>query len=126
MTLEEAFHGTQKTVSLGARMLTVTVPPGVKTGSRLRMKGEGEDGTSDLYLVVEVQPHPAFRREGSDLVTEVSATLPQAILGAELSVPTLLGSVMMRIPPGPRAGRPSACAERVCPTCTERASATSW
>ena len=67
VTLEEAFHGTQKTVSLGARTLTVTVPPGVKTGSRLRMKGEGEDGTSDLYLVVEVLPHQAFRREGSDL-----------------------------------------------------------
>ena len=125
VTLEEAFHGTQKSVSLGARTLTVTVPPGVKTGSRLRVKGEGEDGTSDLYLVVEVLPHQAFRREGSDLLTEVSATLPQAILGAELSVPTLQGSVMMGYRPGPRAGRPSACAERGCPTCAERASATS-
>lgn len=104
VTLEEAFHGTQKSVSLGARVLTVTVPAGVKTGSRLRMKGEGEDGTGDLYLVVEVLPHQTFRREGSDLVTEVNATLPQAILGAELSVPTLQGSVMMRIPAGTQSG----------------------
>jgi molecular chaperone DnaJ len=71
------------------------------------MKGEGEAGSrdrGDLYLVVEVLPHGTFQREGRDLVTEVSATLPQALLGAELSVPTLEGSVMMRIPAGTQAG----------------------
>jgi molecular chaperone DnaJ len=137
VTLEEACRGTQKSVSLpheepcgtcggtgsvsgavcgtcggrgsirSTRTLTVTVPSGVKTGSRLRMKGEGEAGSrerGDLYLVVEVQPHATFRREGDDLVTEVSATLPQAILGAELSVPTLEGSVIMKIPPGTQGG----------------------
>jgi len=104
VTLEEAFHGTQKTVGVGARTLTVTVPPGVKKGSRLRMKGEAEDGASDLYLVVEVLPHQSFRLEGGDLVTDVTATLPQAILGAELSVPTMQGNVMMRIPAGTQSG----------------------
>jgi DnaJ-class molecular chaperone len=111
VTLEEAYRGVEKSVSIprGAetRSLSVTVPAGVKSGSRLRMKGEGEQGDrgrGDLYLVVEVLPHATFQREGSDLVTEVSATLPQALLGAELSVPTMEGSVIMRIPPGTQGG----------------------
>jgi molecular chaperone DnaJ len=111
VTLEEAYRGVEKTVSIPrgseTRTLSVTVPAGVKSGSRLRMKGEGEQGDrgrGDLYLVVEVLPHATFQREGSDLVTEVSATLPQALLGAELSVPTMEGSVIMRIPPGTQGG----------------------
>jgi DnaJ-class molecular chaperone len=111
VTLEEAYRGVEKTVSIPrdneSRTLSVTVPAGVKSGSRLRMKGEGEQGDrgrGDLYLVVEVLPHATFQREGSDLVTEVSATLPQALLGAELSVPTMEGSVIMRIPPGTQGG----------------------
>jgi molecular chaperone DnaJ len=137
VTLEEACHGAQKSVGVpreepcgtcggtgsvngstcgtcggrgsirSTRTLTVTVPPGVKTGSRLRMKGEGEAGSrerGDLYLVIEVLPHPTFRREDNDLVTEVTVTLPQAILGAEFSVPTLEGSVIMKIPPGTQGG----------------------
>jgi molecular chaperone DnaJ len=107
VTLEEAYRGTQKSVSHRGRALTVTVPAGVKTGSRLRMKGEGDShggSRGDLYLVVEVQPHPLFQREGSDLLTEVSVTLPQALLGAELSVPTMDGSVIMKIPAGTQGG----------------------
>jgi curved DNA-binding protein len=111
VTLDEAYRGVEKTVTIPkdgeSRTLSVTVPAGVKTGSRLRMKGEGESsstGRGDLYLVVEVLPHATFQREGSDLVTEVSATLPQAMLGAELSVPTMEGSVMMRIPAGTQGG----------------------
>ncbi len=107
VSLEEADRGTQKSVSHQGRTLTVTVPAGVKNGSRLRMKGEGEShgrDRGDLYLVVEVQPHAAFRREGNDLLTEVSVTLPQALLGAELSVPTLDGSVVMKIPAGTQGG----------------------
>ncbi len=101
VTLEEAYRGTEKTVTVNGRTITVTVPRGVKTGSKLRVKGEAG---GDLYLVVDIQAHPTFRREGSDLVTEVTATLPQALLGAELSVPTLEGSVVMKIPPGTQGG----------------------
>ena len=111
VTLEEAYRGVEKTVTIPRddepRTLSVTVPAGVKSGSRLRMKGEGEageNGRGDLYLVVEVLPHATFQREGSDLATEVSAALPQALLGAELSVPTMEGSVMMRIPAGTQGG----------------------
>jgi DnaJ-class molecular chaperone len=137
VTLEEAYRGTEKTVSIprdeacaacggsgavgnaacatcggagrvhSTRTLSVSVPPGVRTGSRLRMKGEGEvsgRGRGDLYLIAEVLPHATFQRDGKDLVTEVSATLPQAMLGAELSVPTMEGSVMMRVPAGTQGG----------------------
>ncbi|MGA2481138.1 MAG: molecular chaperone DnaJ, partial [Spirochaetia bacterium] len=90
-----------------SRSLSVTIPPGVDTGSRLRVKGEGEAGTKgkgDLYVVVEVAPHPQFQRQGASLIAELSIGLPQAILGAEISVPTLDGTVMMKIPPGTQSG----------------------
>jgi molecular chaperone DnaJ len=89
------------------RTLAVTVPPGVQSGSRLRMKGEGESGAhskGDLYVVLEVLPHAVFERQGPDLHATVTASLPQAILGAELSVPTLDGAVMMKIPAGTQGG----------------------
>ena len=107
VTLEEAYRGTQKSVSHQGRTLTVTVPPGVKSGSRLRMKGEGEShgrDRGDLYLVVEVLPHGTFKREGSDLVAEVTVSLPGAILGTETPVPTMNGSVIMTIPAGTQSG----------------------
>ncbi len=89
------------------RTLSVTVPPGVASGSRLRMKGEGESGSrgkGDLFLILEVLPHAVFERQGNDLATVVTAGLAQAILGAELSVPTMDGTVAMKIPPGTQGG----------------------
>jgi molecular chaperone DnaJ len=90
-----------------SRTLTITIPPGVDNGSRLRMKGEGEagaKGNGDLFLVVEMRPHPGFGRQGNDLLSEVSVAFPRAILGAEISVPTMDGGVMMKIPPGTQSG----------------------
>ncbi len=90
-----------------SKTLTVTVPPGVDNGSRLRMKGEGEGGSGgagDLYLVVEMAPHPGFTRDGNDLVSEVSVPLPRAVLGGEISVPTMEGTVAMKIPAGTQSG----------------------
>ena len=89
------------------KSLSVTIPPGVDTGARLRMKGEGESGEKgkgDLFLVVEVLPHSQFQRQGADLLTELSVSLPRAILGAELSVPTMDGAVVMKIPAGTQSG----------------------
>jgi len=89
------------------RTLMVTVPPGVQTGSRLRMKGEGEAGArgpGDLFLVVEVLPHALFQRQGNDLQVEQAVSLPRAILGGEISVPTLDGAVQMKIPAGTQGG----------------------
>jgi len=90
-----------------SRTLTITIPPGVDNGSRLRMKGEGEagaKGNGDLFLVVEMRTHPGFGRQGNDLLSEVSVAFPRAILGAEISVPTMDGGVMMKIPPGTQSG----------------------
>jgi molecular chaperone DnaJ len=89
------------------RSLSVTIPPGVDTGARLRMKGEGEageKGKGDLFLVVEVLAHALFQRQGADLLTELTVSLSRAILGSELSVPTMDGAVVMKIPAGTQSG----------------------
>lgn len=83
--------------------ITVKVPVGVDNGSTLRVRGEGEAGSAgrgDLYVNIEVTPHKLFQRRGDDLLIEQSITLSTAVLGGELHVPTLDGSVSMRIPAG--------------------------
>lgn len=90
------------------RKIKVKVPAGVDTGSNLRLRGEGEAGTSargDLYVVIEVKPHPLFERHGNDILTEISISLSKAILGAEVEVPTLEGRVRMKIPAGTQSGK---------------------
>jgi molecular chaperone DnaJ len=87
----------------------VKIPPGVDSGSRLRLAGEGEAGErgappGDLYVVVYVKPHDLFIREGDDLYLELPLTFSQAALGAKITVPTLNGSAKMRIPPGTQSG----------------------
>jgi molecular chaperone DnaJ len=89
------------------RTISVKVPAGVDTGSRLRVKGEGEAGragTGDLYVAVELLPKPGFERRGDDLVTEVRVGMADAVLGAEVSVPTIEGPVTMKIPAGTQPG----------------------
>jgi molecular chaperone DnaJ len=71
------------------------------------MKGEGEAGSrgqGDLYVVIEVLPKPGFERRGDDLLTEVRVGMADAALGAEVSVPTMEGSVAMKVPPGTQPG----------------------
>ncbi|HEB75918.1 MAG TPA: molecular chaperone DnaJ [Nitrospirae bacterium] len=92
------------------RTLSVKVPAGVDTGSRLRMSGEGEPGSNggppgDLYIVVTVKPHKFFKREGLNLYCDVPVSFTQAVLGAEIEVPTLYGSEKLRIPPGTQSGK---------------------
>ncbi|OAI39786.1 hypothetical protein AYO38_07015 [bacterium SCGC AG-212-C10] len=140
ISLEEAFHGTNRTVQLqtaevcatchgtgevqGAlchtcdgsgqvakmRRLEVKVPAGVKTGSRVRVAGEGRPGmgngaSGDLYLVVTVQPHNRFERTGDNLTVEVPVLYTDAVLGGEVEVPTVSGRVALRIPPLTQNGR---------------------
>jgi molecular chaperone DnaJ len=90
--------------------LNVRIPAGVDTGSRLKLRGEGERGhngavAGDLYVVLHVREHPLFRREGNDVVCEVPIGFPQAALGAEIDVPTPYGKVKMKIPAGTQSGR---------------------
>lgn len=88
--------------------LEVKIPGGVDHGTRLKLRGEGEPGpggaAGDLFVVVQVKEHDLFRREGNDVLCEVTITFPQASLGTELEVPTIEGSVTMKIKEGTQSG----------------------
>jgi molecular chaperone DnaJ len=86
------------------RQLNVKIPPGVDSGSKLRVRDEGAGGKSDLYVVIEIKPHPLFTRKGNDLITRVTIPLSIAVLGGEVSVPTLFKKVTMKIPSGTQNG----------------------
>lgn len=92
------------------KTLNVKVPPGVDTGDRIRLAGEGEAGlnggpSGDLYVQVQVKDHPIFTRDGANLYCEVPISFPMACLGGDLEVPTLDGKVMLKIPPETQTGR---------------------
>jgi molecular chaperone DnaJ len=92
------------------RSISVKIPAGVDTGSRLRLTGEGEHGrhggpTGDLYVVLQVKPHKRFRRDGSTVYSRHSISFPQAVLGANLEVETLRGQAPLDIPAGTAPGR---------------------
>ena len=89
--------------------LDVRIPPGAHTGSRVRVAGRGNAGTrggppGDLYIVMNVQPHPFFERRGDDLYTAVPITVSEASLGAKVEVPTIDGRAQVRIPPATKSG----------------------
>jgi molecular chaperone DnaJ len=91
------------------RTITVKVPHGVEMGTRLRLSGEGENGSGgappgDLYVVIEVRPHKIFVREGNDIIVIVPITFPEAALGADIEVPTIEGLVKMKVKPGTQSG----------------------
>ena len=104
ITLEEAFHGTKRLVEVDGRRLEVSIPKGVTTGSRVRLKGQAPGGR-DLVVVVRVAPHPAFTRKGRDLECELPVSLAEALLGGQVPVTTLKGRVLLTIPPGTQSGR---------------------
>lgn len=92
------------------RSISVKIPAGVDTGARLRLSGEGEHGRNsgpagDLYVVLQVRPHLKFRRDGSTVLSRVSISYPQAVLGANIEVETLHGMSALDVPPGTPHGR---------------------
>ena len=92
------------------RKLSVKVPAGVSTGDRIRLAGEGEAGRNggppgDLYIEMNVKPHPIFEREGDDLSCEVPISFATAVLGGSVNVPTLEGEVSIKIPAETQSGR---------------------
>jgi molecular chaperone DnaJ len=92
------------------RTLTVRIPSGVRDGQRIRLAGRGSPGEhggppGDLYVVVHVAPHRVFGRKGDHLTVTVPVTFPEAALGAEITVPTLDGTVRLRVPPGTPSGK---------------------
>jgi curved DNA-binding protein len=109
LNLEDAYHGATRRLTIKqdghARTVDVRIPPGVGEGSRVRVVGEGEHGSSgaqsgDLYLRIRVAPHAKFERKGKDLYTHVSVPLTTAVLGGEVDVPALDGkSLRLKVPP---------------------------
>ncbi len=91
------------------KRLTIKIPPGVDAGARLRLAGEGEEGLrggppGDLYIAIQMEPHPFFQREGEHLLCQVPISFPQAALGDELEVLTLNGRAKLSIPRGTQTG----------------------
>ncbi len=110
LTLAEAFRGVQKRLDINAESLEVRIPAGVKTGSRVRVRGKGMLNPhtrlrGDLYLVVQLKPHPFFQLDGDKLSCEVPITTDEAALGGAVEVPTPDGSVLLNIPAGIKSGQ---------------------
>lgn len=110
LSLSEAFKGVQKSFNLGTETVKVRIPGGAKAGSRIRVRGKGHLNTytkqrGDLYLTVELQPHAFFTLEGEQLTCEVPITPDEAVLGAQIEIPTPDGLVMVNVPAGVRSGQ---------------------
>lgn len=110
LSFSEAFNGAEKQFVLGNETVKVRIPSGAKSGSRLKIKGKGPSSSlsgqrGDLYLNIELQPHPFFKFQGDNLVAEIPITPEEAVLGAEIQVPTPDGKVAMKIPPGVDSGQ---------------------
>jgi len=102
--LREAYEGTTRIIQKDGRRLEVKIPAGARTGTRVRVAGEGGAGTAggdagDLFLQVNVRPDAQFERQGDDLRVKAPVDLCTAVLGGESEVPTLAGPVMLTIPP---------------------------
>jgi curved DNA-binding protein len=104
ISLAEAYHGTKRLVEIEGKRLEITIPKGADSGTRLRLTGRGPGG-GDLFVVVRLLPDARFTRRGADLERELPLTLEEALLGAEVKVETLKGSVLLKIPAGTQSGR---------------------
>lgn len=111
LTLSEAYRGVQKRLSLNGEEFEVRIPPGARPGSRIRVRGKGQfspyytSQRGDLYLTVELTPHPFFQFDGDNLTCEVTIAPDEAVLGAQVEVPTPDGPVTVSIPAGIRSGQ---------------------
>lgn len=118
LSFEEAAQGCEKTIHFvrlrnsseeNAKLL-VTVPAGVKQGQRLKLRGEGDGGThgggtGDLFVIINIQDHSLFKREGNDCILELPIRFTDAILGTQAEIPTLTGKASLKIPMGTLSGQ---------------------
>jgi molecular chaperone DnaJ len=118
ISFEESALGTEKTISFirhrngreETARLSVKVPAGVKPGQRLKLSGEGDGApqagaSGDLYVIIQVQEHPLFRREEDDVLLDAPVSYTDAILGGEIEVPTLTGRVALKVHAGSHSGQ---------------------
>ncbi|HEX2485815.1 MAG TPA: DnaJ C-terminal domain-containing protein [Myxococcota bacterium] len=106
----DAVRGNEVRIGVGGSNLRVRIPAGSDTGTRVRLSGKGGAGArggpaGDLYLRLRVRPHPYFTRRGDDLLLDLPVTVPEAVLGAKVDVPTPDGPVSMTVPPRSRNGQ---------------------
>lgn len=109
VTLREAVLGGERDISVDGRKLRVKIPAGVTDGSQIRLAGQGGPGrhggrAGDLYLKVRLAEHPLLRREGRDLSIDLPVTVPEAVAGAEVTLPTFEGPIRFKVPPGAQSG----------------------
>jgi DnaJ-class molecular chaperone len=95
---------------MGTERIKVIIPPGVKEGSKVRVTGKGEAGLDggqpgDLHLIVHIQPHPFLKREGDNVLMEVPVTVGEAMAGGTITIPTIDGSVKVKVPPQSQSGQ---------------------
>ena len=110
ISLQEAYHGATRVLDKDGRRLRVKIPPGARSGTRIRLRGEGTPGMAggqagNLYLRARILPDPRFERRGDDLHVTVPVDLYTAILGGQTPVPTLDGAVKLAIPAGTQNGQ---------------------
>jgi curved DNA-binding protein len=108
VTLAEVARGAERMVDVDGRRLQVKIPAGVSDGAKIKLRGGLRDvggASGDLVITVRVKPDPRFERRGADLITDAPLTLAEAMLGAEVPVPTPTGSVKLRIRPNTQNGQ---------------------
>ncbi len=110
MTLEEAYHGATRILSkAGQNDIEVKIPRGVKTGSKVRVRGQGPNtgrgAPGDLFLVVQIREHPLYERKDNNLHRDLHISMFTALMGGEQAVETLNGNFAVKIPPGTSSGR---------------------
>ena len=107
--LRDAVTGAERDIRVDGRTLRVKIPAGVTDGSQIRLAGQGGPGArggpaGDLFLTVRLREHPHVRREGKDLLLDLPLTIPEAVKGTEVELPTFDGAVRLRVPAGAQPG----------------------
>lgn len=110
ITLQEAYFGTTRTISVNKQQLRINIKAGTTDNKKLRLKGKGEKGSNgqsgDLYIYVKIEKHPTFERKGDDLYCNVKVDLYAAVLGGKVQIPTIKGSpINVPIPKGAQNGQ---------------------
>jgi curved DNA-binding protein len=120
ISLEEAYHGTTRMLELNGRRREVIIPPGARTGTKVRVSeaisGTANQPKQDLYLVIRVANDPRFERKGNDLYAEIKTDLYTVLLGGEISIPTLSGNLMLKVPAGTQPGQTFRLSRKGMPT----------
>lgn len=110
VSFEEAYHGTTRQITRGSSQFTAHIPKGAKTGTKVRFANQGERGFAggtrgDLYLIINVESHPLYERQGDDLHQDLKVSLYTAVLGGEVRLTTLAGDIKLRVPSGTQSGQ---------------------